>query len=94
MTEAACRALELGRQSRVLIINTEGDTDAAAYRRLHGSRPSVTLSIDLDGLKTGRHRIVLRVDVGPGQPPIEVPVHILRGREAWPCLAVGRRAWR
>lgn len=35
--EAACRALELGRQSRVLIINTEGDTDAAAYRRLMGA---------------------------------------------------------
>ncbi|GEP54301.1 PLP-dependent lyase/thiolase [Reyranella soli] len=35
--EEACRALELGRQSRVLIINTEGDTDAAAYRRLMGA---------------------------------------------------------
>lgn len=48
----------------------------------------MTSSIDLEGLKAGRHRIVLRVDIGPEQPPIEVPVHILRGRRARPCLAV------
>jgi diaminopropionate ammonia-lyase len=31
---AACRTLGLGPQSRVLVINTERDTDAAGYRRL------------------------------------------------------------
>ena len=44
--------------------------------------------IDFDGLRPGRHAFVLRVDAAPGQPPIEVPVHVLVGRNRRPRLAV------
>jgi predicted deacylase len=45
-------------------------------------------SIDFDTLKPGRHKVVLRVEAAPGQPVIEVPVHVLVGRKPRPRLAV------
>ena len=49
--EEACRALGVNRESRVLLFNSEGVTDAEAYRRLvgeaHASSCHVSKNLDV-----------------------------------------------